>query len=76
MHTPKYGASNRKLVEKALKAKRTRYECPKCNKMKVVRKGNALWSCKSCKATFAGGAYAFTSEPGEISKRLISEYSK
>ena len=45
MKTPKYGASNRKLVDKAIKAKLTRYECPKCNKLKLVRKGNALWSC-------------------------------
>ncbi len=76
MQTPRYGASNRKLVDKAVKATRTRYECPKCNKLKLARKGTALWSCKSCGAIFAGAAYSFTSEAGEIAKRLIAEYSK
>ncbi|MBU0527034.1 MAG: 50S ribosomal protein L37ae [Candidatus Micrarchaeota archaeon] len=76
MQTPRYGASNRKLVDKAIKAKKTRYECPKCKKYKLVRKGNALWNCKGCDGTFAGGAYSFSSESGEIAKRLVAEYSK
>jgi large subunit ribosomal protein L37Ae len=75
MHTPKYGASNRKLVDKAVKSKRKHYECPKCNKIKLSRKGNAQWSCRSCKTGFAGGAYTFRTEAGEIAKRLIAEYS-
>ena len=76
MHSSRYGASNRKLHDKAIKAKRTRYECPKCHKFKVVRKSNALWKCKSCEVSFAGGAYSFESEAGQIAKRLIVEYSK
>ncbi len=76
MRTPKYGASNRKLFDKAIESKRTRYECPKCNKLKVTRKGNAVWVCRSCGAVFAGGAYSFESEPGQIAKRIIAEYSK
>ncbi|MBD3210011.1 50S ribosomal protein L37ae [Candidatus Micrarchaeota archaeon] len=74
MRSSKYGASNRKLYDKAIQAKKTRYECPKCRKFKLVRKGNALWICGSCKTKFAGGAYTFGSEAGQISKRLISEY--
>jgi ribosomal protein L37AE/L43A len=76
MHTARYGASIRKLVDKAIKAKNTRYECPKCRKLKLARKGTALWTCRSCDATFAGAAYSFRSEAGEIAARLIGEYAK
>lgn len=76
MRTSKYGATNRKLVDKATKSKRTRYECPKCNKLKLTRKCNAVWVCRSCDATFAGAAYSFESEPGQIAKRITAEYSK
>lgn len=76
MRTPKYGATIRKLAQKAIDDSRTWYECPKCHKRKVVRKGNSLWRCRSCKTQFAGGAYALTTEVGEVAARLISEYSK
>jgi large subunit ribosomal protein L37Ae len=76
MRTPKFGASNRKLVDKAVKSKKTRYECPHCRKLKLARKCNAQWVCRSCGDSFAGGAYAFTTEAGDIARRLISEYSK
>jgi ribosomal protein L37AE/L43A len=76
MYTARFGASIRKSVDKAITAKRAKYECPKCHKLKVVRKSNALWTCKSCDSVFAGGAYSFTSEAGEIAARIVSEYSK
>lgn len=75
MRTAKFGASNRKLAEKAEKSKKSKYECPTCKKIMLVRKGNSIWNCKSCGSEFAGAAYAFTSEAGDIAKRLISEYS-
>ncbi len=76
MRTEKYGARIRKLYEAAIQAKNQRYECPKCHKRKLKRKGNAFWKCSSCKARFAGGAYSFRTEVGEIAARLINEYSK
>ncbi len=76
MHTQKFGASIRKLVDKAILSKRSRYECPKCHKLKLVRKANAIWKCKCCEAVFAGGAYSFTSEAGEIATRMITEFAK
>ncbi len=76
MYTARYGASIRKLVDKAINSKNSRYECPKCHKLRLARKGMAIWACRSCDATFAGAAYSFTSEAGEIATRLIGEYSK
>jgi large subunit ribosomal protein L37Ae len=75
MRTQKFGASIRKLADKAIDAKRARYECPKCHKLKVKRDGTAKWNCRSCGAVFAGGAYSFTTEAGEIAARLTGEYS-
>lgn len=76
MRTPKYGATIRKLAEKAIDSSRAWYECPKCHKKKVVRKGNSLWKCRSCGAELAGGAYALRTEVGEVAARLIGEYSR
>lgn len=76
MHTSRYGASIRKMVDKAITSKNSRYECPKCHKLKLNRKGMGIWECRSCEAVFAGAAYSFTSEAGEIATRLIGEYSK
>ena len=76
MRTPKYGASIRKLVDAAEKSKKARYECPRCGKKKVVRKGYAMWKCRSCDAEFAGGAYSLKTETGEIVLRLAKEYEK
>jgi len=76
MRTPKFGASIRKLVDAADRARKARYECPKCGKKKVCRKGYAIWRCRSCDALFAGGAYSLHTETGEIALRLVREYEK
>ena len=76
MYTQKFGASIRKLVDKAIISKRAKYECPKCHKLKVMRKSTAVWVCKACEAKFAGGAYIFKTEAGDIATRLIAEHSK
>lgn len=76
MRSEKYGARTRKLYDAAIKAKNMRYECPKCCKKNLHRRGTALWECNSCETRFAGGAYSFRTEVGEIASRLINEYSK
>lgn len=76
MRSEKYGARIRRLHDSAINAKNSWYECPKCHKKKVKRKGNSLWKCRSCGATFAGGAYSLNTEIGDVAIRLINEYSK
>jgi len=76
MRSSKFGASIRRLHDKAIKSKKDLYECPKCSKVKVTRTSNAVWTCKSCGAVFAGGAYSFSTEAGVISSRLVGEYSR
>jgi len=76
MRTSKFGARLRKLADAADRAKRDKYECPKCGKKKVVRKGYAVWRCKSCDSVYAGGAYSLRTETGEIALRLTRGYEK
>ena len=76
MRTSKFGASIRKLVDAAERAKKDKYECPRCGKRKVIRKGNAIWRCKSCNSVYAGGAYSLKTETGEIALRLTRSYEK
>ena len=74
--TNKYGARIRKLVVAAYKAKKAKYECRKCNRIKVTRVSFSMWHCRSCDAQFAGGAYTFTTEIGEVANRMIQDYQK
>lgn len=76
MRTPKYGARIRNLYDAALRAKQSRYVCPKCGKKKVKRTGNALWKCRSCGARIAGGAYSLSTETGGVARRIIEEGTK
>lgn len=73
MRTAKYGRKMRKLADASDRRKKARYECPKCGKRSVKRKSYALWSCVSCGALIAGGAYALRTASGETAKRLIAE---
>jgi ribosomal protein L37AE/L43A len=76
MRTAKFGVTLRKLADTADRARKARYECPRCGKKKVVRKCNAIWRCRSCDAVFAGGAYSLRTETGEIMLRLVREYER
>ncbi len=69
----RYGRRIRRLVDNADKKRKAFYECPKGNKDQVKRKCYAIWQCRSCKSTFAGGAYSLTTSPGESAKRLIKK---
>ena len=71
----RYGRRIRKLVNAADKQRKSSYECPKCNKVKVKRKSYAIWKCKSCGTQFAGGAYSFTTSYGVTTKRLLKDLS-
>ena len=76
IRTQKFGASIRRQFMKAIKAKKERYECPKCHKLKLTNVSFAMWRCKSCGAEVSGGAYTPKTEAGEICSRLTEEYAK
>ncbi len=69
----RYGFTLRKRYDAVLKQKRARYRCDVCGKLAVKRIGNGIWQCKSCGATYAGGAYTMKTEAGEASMRMLSQ---
>jgi large subunit ribosomal protein L37Ae len=75
LRTQKFGARLRKLVVATERSKKTKYECPRCGKKKVVRKSNAVWQCRSCDSKFTGGAYSLNTEAGEIMLRSVKGYA-
>jgi large subunit ribosomal protein L37Ae len=73
LNTAKYGRKIRNLFNSATKNKNSGFECPKCGKAgKMKRISFAVWECKSCGATVAGGAYQLTTEAGNTMKRVLS----
>jgi len=68
----RYGTKTRKKELKALVGQRALYECPKCGKKRVKRKGYARWVCRACGLEFAGGAYSPETTVGSVAKKILS----
>lgn len=72
----RYGAEIRKREYKVREQKGARYQCPKCSKAGIRRRGNSIWACRSCGAVFAGGAYSLSTPTGTAANRMVSEYGR
>ncbi len=72
----RYGAKIRKQYAAVKKEKIAKYKCPECGSLAVRRVSNAIWQCRHCNATFAGGSYTFTTTAGEIAGRIMKDLSK
>ncbi len=68
----RYGAKTRKKELDVMRRQRALYECPKCGKKRVKRKGCAKWVCRACGAEFAGGAYSPETTVGSAAKKILS----
>jgi len=53
--------------------KKDTYVCSVCGKKAVRRISTGIWQCKSCGATFAGGAFAPSTEAGKSVERIIAQ---
>ncbi len=71
LNTPRYGRKVRNAYREMQKKSKALYECPKCGKKKLKRISFAVWQCKSCGATIAGGAYQPNTEAGLNALRII-----
>jgi large subunit ribosomal protein L37Ae len=72
----RYGGEMRKRADAVDRQRVAKYVCPKCGKKNVKREGHAVWKCRSCGATFAGGAYSLTTAVGETGRRIIADVKK
>lgn len=70
------GRKLRKSYNKIKKAKVSKYMCPTCSKKSVKRITIGMWECVSCGSKYAGGAYEFTTSPGNVARRIITDLKK
>jgi large subunit ribosomal protein L37Ae len=70
------GRKLRKSYNKIKKAKTSKYMCPTCSKQSVKRVKIGMWECISCGSKYAGGAYEFTTAPGNVARRIINDLNK
>ena len=71
----RYGVSLRKREAAVIKQKNSRYKCDVCGKDAVKRINVAIWKCKYCNATYAGGAYTMKTPAGETVARILNRSS-
>lgn len=71
--TIRYGVSLRKRLRSVLDEKKARYRCDVCGKEAVKRVSTGIWTCKSCGATYAGGAYTMKTATGDTFNRVINQ---
>ena len=69
----RYGVSLRKRFMAVKADKQKRYKCDLCGKEAVKRVSNAVWKCRHCNATYAGGAYTLKTTAGDTVSRLLAK---
>jgi large subunit ribosomal protein L37Ae len=53
----RYGVQARRRVSAVERRQKAKHTCPTCGHEKVRRASTAIWACRKCGFTFAGGAY-------------------
>lgn len=53
----RYGATMKKEMNKIIKAQKTKYTCPECQKKTLKRISSGVWECTKCGAKIAGKAF-------------------
>ena len=67
----RYGVRARSRVRNIESHQRAKHPCPSCGHLKFRRIETSIWQCRKCGAKFAGGAYSFHTEAGQIIERTI-----
>jgi len=68
---PRYGATIRRRVLEVEQRQRRKHTCPSCGRVSVRRISTALYNCRKCDLTFAGGAYTPTTGTGTEVRRQL-----
>ena len=69
---PRYGALGRRQVANIEKVQKAAHTCLKCGQPSVYRMETAIWSCKKCGYTFAGGAYTPQTGAGQGADKALT----
>ncbi len=68
---PRYGRKSRKLVADMEEKTKAFYDCPQCGRTKVKRESTAIWICRKCGYTFAGGSFVPETSLGKSVLRSV-----
>lgn len=68
---PRYGRKSRKLVADIEEKSKALYDCPQCGRTKVKRISTAIWGCRKCGYTFAGGSFTPETSLGKSVLRSV-----
>ena len=68
---PRYGALHRRTTANVEKVQKAAHPCIRCGHTSVYRDGTALWVCKKCDYTFAGGAYTPKTGAGQGAEKAL-----
>lgn len=74
--TVRGGVKIRKRKKNIEKLKNQRYLCPVCKKKAVKRTQYAVWTCRSCNAIIAGGAWSLNTGTGKENLRKLALLKK
>src|SRR5207253_684027 len=61
----RYGGLARKQVATIEKVQKAAHPCERCGHASVFRESTAIWTCRKCGFSFAGGAYVPQTGAGE-----------
>lgn len=68
---PRYGGLARRQVANIEKVQKAAHPCAKCGQITVYREHTAIWACKKCGYTFAGGAYTPQTGAGQGAEKAL-----
>lgn len=72
----KYGSRIRKQIRDIEEKMKKPQKCPKCETKVSKRLSTGIWYCKKCGATFTGGAFTQSTQPGLESKRIATRVQR
>ena len=65
----RYGRKIRVKVSNIEAQMKQKHKCPQCGRKSVKRISTAIWQCKKCETTFAGGTYLPDTPVGKVKKK-------
>jgi large subunit ribosomal protein L37Ae len=68
---PRYGGLARRTVATIEKVQKAAHPCVRCGSVSVFREQTAIWACRKCGFSFAGGAYTPETGAGQGAQKAL-----
>jgi len=67
----RYGGLARRTVATIEKVQKSAHPCARCGAVSVFREQTAIWTCRKCGHSFAGGAYTPETGAGQGAQKAL-----